>query len=86
MLIDTHTHLYASEFAADRADVIDRAMEAGVLQFVLPAIDSETTEAMHALKRDYPNTMHLMMGLLLIMIKSALTVKTSCFSIREDNF
>ena len=63
MLIDTHTHLYASEFAADRADVIDRAMEAGVLQFVLPAIDSETTEAMHALKRDYPNTMHLMMGL-----------------------
>ena len=63
MLIDTHTHLYASEFAADRADVIDRAMEVGVLQFVLPAIDSETTEAMHALKRDYPNTMHLMMGL-----------------------
>ena len=63
MLIDTHTHLYASEFAADRADVIDRAMEAGVLQFVLPAIDSETTEAMHALKRDYPNTMHLMIGL-----------------------
>ena len=63
MLIDTHTHLYASEFAADRADVIDRAKEAGVLQFVLPAIDSETTEAMHALKRDYPNTMHLMMGL-----------------------
>jgi TatD DNase family protein len=63
MLIDTHTHLYASEFAADRADVINRAKEAGVLQFVLPAIDSETTEAMHALKRDYPNTMHLMMGL-----------------------
>ena len=63
MLIDTHTHLYASEFAADRADVIDRAKEAGVLQFVLPAIDSETTEAMHALKRDYPNTMHLMIGL-----------------------
>ena len=63
MIIDTHTHLYASEFAADRADVIDRAKEAGVLQFVLPAIDSETTEAMHALKRDYPNTMHLMIGL-----------------------
>ena len=63
MLIDTHTHLYVSEFDADRADVIVRAMEAGVLQFVLPAIDSKTTEAMHALKRDYPNNMHLMMGL-----------------------
>ena len=63
MLIDTHTHLYVKEFDTDRAEVIKRAMEAGVLQFVLPAIDSESTEAMHALKRDYPNNMHLMMGL-----------------------
>lgn len=63
MLIDTHTHLYVSEFDADRSDVIASAIKAGVLQFVLPAIDSETTEAMHALKRAYPNTMHLMMGL-----------------------
>ena len=63
MLIDTHTHLYVSDFDADRSDVIANAIKAGVLQFVLPAIDSETTEAMHALKRAYPNTMHLMMGL-----------------------
>jgi len=63
MLIDTHTHLYVKEFDTDRAEVIKRAMEAGVLHFVLPAIDSESTEAMHALKRDYPNNMHLMMGL-----------------------
>ena len=63
MLIDTHTHLYVNEFDTDRTEVINRAMEAGVLQFVLPAIDSETTEAMHALKRDYPEKIHLMMGL-----------------------
>jgi len=63
MLIDTHTHLYVKEFDADRTEVITRAMEDGVTQFVLPAIDSETSEAMHALKRNYPNNIHLMMGL-----------------------
>lgn len=63
MLIDTHTHLYVSEFDDDRDAVIERALAAGVSQFVLPAIDAETTEAMHVLKRDYPKNMHLMMGL-----------------------
>lgn len=63
MLIDTHTHLYVSEFDNDRDAVIARAKELGVGQFVLPAIDSETTVAMHALKSQYPNEVHLMMGL-----------------------
>ena len=63
MLIDTHTHLYVSQFDADRSQMIKRALDAGVEQFVLPAIDSETTAAMHSLKLDYPNNIHLMMGL-----------------------
>lgn len=63
MLIDTHTHLYVSEFDNDRDAVIARAKELGVGQFVLPAIDSQTTAAMHALKNQHPNEMHLMMGL-----------------------
>lgn len=63
MLIDTHTHLYVSEFDSDRDAAIARAKELGVGQFVLPAIDSETTAAMHALKSQYPNEIHLMMGL-----------------------
>ena len=63
MYIDSHTHLYVQEFADDRAEVIARAQAAGVSQFLLPAIDSETTQAMHQLKRDYPNSIHLMMGL-----------------------
>lgn len=63
MLIDTHTHLYVSEFDADRPDMIKRALDAGVEQFVLPAIDSQTTAVMHSLKHDYPNNIHLMMGL-----------------------
>lgn len=63
MLIDTHTHLYVSEFDADRPHMIKRALDAGVEHFVLPAIDSETTTAMHTLKREYPENIHLMMGL-----------------------
>ena len=43
--------------------MIKRALDAGVEQFVLPAIDSETTAAMHSLKLDYPNNIHLMKGL-----------------------
>ncbi len=63
MFIDTHTHLYAAEFDADRSVMIQRALNEGVHQFVLPAIDSETTAAMHALKKQYPNEINLMMGL-----------------------
>lgn len=63
MLIDTHTHLYVTEFDHDRDAAITRAKEMGVGQFVVPAIDSETTAAMHALKNQYPNEIHLMMGL-----------------------
>lgn len=38
MLIDSHSHLDASEFDADRADVIARARAAGVAEQVIPAI------------------------------------------------
>jgi TatD DNase family protein len=63
MYIDTHAHLYVSEFDADRNEMIQRALNAGVKQVVLPAIDSETTAAMHALKKQFPKNIHLMMGL-----------------------
>lgn len=36
--IDTHCHLDAAEFDADRADVVARARAAGVAQLVLPAV------------------------------------------------
>ena len=37
--IDTHCHLDAAEFAADRAQVVQRAIDAGVRHCVLPATD-----------------------------------------------
>jgi len=62
-LIDSHTHLYVSSFNPDRDAIINRAREAGVSRFYLPAIDSETTGAMLALEARFPNECFAMMGL-----------------------
>lgn len=62
-LIDTHTHLYSEAFDEDQAAMIQRALDAGVQQFYIPAIDTEYTQRMYALEKAYPDKMHLMMGL-----------------------
>ncbi len=62
-LIDTHTHLYVQQFENDRAATFERAIAAGVEKFYLPAIDSETHEAMLALEAEYPERCLAMMGL-----------------------
>lgn len=62
-MIDTHTHLYSTEFDADRKEMIQRALDKGVERFYLPAIDSETHEKMLALETEYPNQIISMMGL-----------------------
>ena len=53
-LIDTHTHIYLKEFDDDREVMISRALEAGVGQMLLPAIDSSTHKMMIALETNYP--------------------------------
>ena len=62
-MIDTHTHLYAEEFDEDRKGAIQRAIEKGVTEFYLPAIDSESHEKMLQLETEYPNRIFSMMGL-----------------------
>ena len=47
--IDTHCHLDAPEFDADRAEVIGRAHAAGVTQIVLPAVEVANFAAVRAL-------------------------------------
>ena len=63
MLTDTHTHLYSDAFAEDQKEMIQRAREAGVSRFFIPAIDSGTTQAMYQLEQDFPAEVFLMMGL-----------------------
>jgi TatD DNase family protein len=60
---DTHTHLYSEEFQDDQADMMQRALAAGVSRFFVPAIDSSCTDAMYALEANYPNEVFLMTGL-----------------------
>lgn len=60
---DTHTHLYSEEFQDDQAEMMQRALAAGVSRFFVPAIDSSCTDAMYALEANYPNEVFLMMGL-----------------------
>ena len=63
MLIDTHTHIYADAFDDDRNEAISRAQSVGVSHLILPAIDAHTTAMMHAVKRNHPEYVSLMMGL-----------------------
>lgn len=63
MITDTHTHLYSAEFDEDRAAMIQRAKEAGVSRFFIPAIDSTYTNRMLMLEKGNPNDVFLMMGL-----------------------
>ena len=61
-LIDTHTHLYAEAFDEDRDLMIQRALDTGVTDFFIPAIDSTYTDRMLSLEKQYPDQMHLMTG------------------------
>lgn len=63
MFIDTHTHLYSDAFAADRAEMIQRALDAGVHKMLLPNIDVDSIEGMFALENQFPNVCYAMMGL-----------------------
>ncbi|PWK20840.1 TatD family hydrolase [Xanthomarina spongicola] len=63
IITDTHTHLYSEAFVEDRKEMIQRAIDAGVSRFFIPAIDSSYTKAMLELEADFPKNIFLMMGL-----------------------
>ncbi|MBV2264609.1 MAG: TatD family hydrolase [Thauera sp.] len=49
MLIDSHIHLDAAEFAPDRVELIEAARAAGVRGFVVPAVERASFDAVCAL-------------------------------------
>ncbi|MFT5778992.1 MAG: TatD DNase family protein [Crocinitomicaceae bacterium] len=63
MFIDTHTHLFSDAFDEDRTAMVERSIEVGVKKMLLPNIDVDTIDAMHALVKQYPTNCYAMMGL-----------------------
>ncbi len=63
MIIDTHTHLFVEQFDDDLDQVVQRARAEDVEYFLLPNIDDESIERLHATVNRYPGQMFPMMGL-----------------------
>ena len=63
IITDTHTHLYSEEFDQDRPEMMQRAILNGVTRFFMPAIESNHTQSMYELEKNYPENVFLMMGL-----------------------
>ena len=61
--IDTHTHLFASEFDNDIDIVIKNALNNGISKMLLPNIDSTTTTKMLQLCDKFPKICYPMIGL-----------------------
>jgi TatD DNase family protein len=61
--IDSHTHIYLSDFAQDIDSVMLRADNEGIKKIFFPAIDSSHHDEMFLLEQKFPNTCFLMMGL-----------------------
>ncbi|OYY93427.1 MAG: DNAase [Hydrogenophilales bacterium 28-61-23] len=53
-LIDTHCHLDAAEFAADRDAVVQRALDVGVATQIVPAVTRANFTEVEAVCRRYP--------------------------------
>ncbi|WP_295938415.1 TatD family hydrolase [uncultured Alistipes sp.] len=62
-LIDTHSHIYESEFDTDREQVLGHAASAGVSRILLPAIDSESHNRLFDLCRQHPVVCIPMIGM-----------------------
>lgn len=63
IIVDTHTHLYEEQFDADRTEMIERAINAGVSKMIIPNVDSTTIKGMMDLVQQFPVNVFPMMGL-----------------------
>jgi TatD DNase family protein len=60
---DTHAHIYAEEFDADRDDMLRRSEDAGVTRIFMPNIDHTSVDVMMEVERRNPQRCISMMGL-----------------------
>ena len=62
-LIDTHAHLFLEEFDEDRAQVVERARQAGLTHIFMPNIDSTSLASLLQMCDAYPGYCFPMIGL-----------------------
>jgi TatD DNase family protein len=61
--VETHAHIYSTEFKDDRADTLERSFTAGVSKIYMPNIDHTSIDAMMEVEARYPGRCIAMMGL-----------------------
>ena len=61
--IDTHSHLYDEAFADGMDLAVERAVQEGVTQIILPDIDSSSRKQMFDLAHRYPEHLYPCLGL-----------------------
>ncbi len=62
-MIDSHAHIYAEEFSADRDAMLEKCFGSGVRKIFMPNIDRTSVEGMLALEEKYPGQCYATMGL-----------------------
>jgi TatD DNase family protein len=62
-MIDTHCHLYYPDFAADLADVVRRAQDAGVSKIITVAVDRATAEQCLDISSRFRDTVYAAVGI-----------------------
>ncbi|MFY9152523.1 MAG: TatD family hydrolase [Prolixibacteraceae bacterium] len=63
MLIDTHSHIYSTDFLQDQDEVIQRAYSSDVRKIILPNIDSSSVKNLLDMADTYPHICFPLMGL-----------------------
>ncbi len=87
-IIDTHNHIYLPEFDADRDEVVQRSIAAGVRTVMMPNIDSTSVVPMLAAEEQYPGICLPMMGLHPTSVKANYRDELDLFeaSLREHKY
>lgn len=61
--IDTHAHIYATDFDQDRSDSISRSIDQGVKKIIMPNVDHTSVDEMLEVESRFPSTCIATMGL-----------------------
>ena len=62
-MIDTHSHIYGSEFASEQEELVARCKNAGVEHVILPNVDVESLKEIREFHNKFPDFTSMMLGI-----------------------